>query len=260
MHTESGTTQASATGARSSRETEATGDTDAGAPSENGEREEAGATVGGRPGGEATVANRTVATTGGTSKGRAGRTTARTTGASVHGARTSRTIEAAGGTIAGAPAEAETTGASVHGARTSRTIEAAGGTIAGAPAEAETKDAAGGIHNGKDPGGTSGGALHASTTEGATGRATAGATRDSEGTEAKDGNDSSGATPDRPKWRGMINAMAVAGVAQWLRMEMCGHRDKASASHSRYVDPDAGRMRDVNDLVARTIIMSTGRR
>ena len=230
MHTESGTTQASATGARSSRETEATGDTDAGAPSENGEREEAGATVGGRPGGEATVANRTVATTGGTSKGRAGRTTARTTGASV------------------------------HGARTSRTIEAAGGTIAGAPAEAETKDAAGGIHNGKDPGGTSGGALHASTTEGATGRATAGATRDSEGTEAKDGNDSSGATPDRPKWRGMINAMAVAGVAQWLRMEMCGHRDKASASHSRYVDPDAGRMRDVNDLVARTIIMSTGRR
>ena len=230
MHTESGTTQASATGARSSRETEATGDTDAGAPSENGEREEAGATVGGRPGGEATVANRTVATTGGTSKGRAGRTTARTTGASV------------------------------HGARTSRTIEAAGGTIAGAPAEAETKDAAGGIHNGKDPGGTSGGALHASTTEGATGRATAGATRDSEGTEAKDGNDSSGATPDRPKWRGMITAMAVAGVAQWLRMEMCGHRDKASASHSRYVDPDAGRMRDVNDLVARTIIMSTGRR
>ena len=60
--------------------------------------------------------------------------------------------------------------------------------------------------------------------------------------------------------RGMITAMAVAGVAQWLRREMCGHRDKASASHSRYVDPDAGRMRDVNDLVARTIIMSTGRR
>ena len=60
--------------------------------------------------------------------------------------------------------------------------------------------------------------------------------------------------------RGMITAMAVAGVAQWLRMEMCGHRDKASVSHSRYVDPDAGRMRDVNNLVARTIIMSTGRR
>ena len=34
----------------------------------------------------------------------------------------------------------------------------------------------------------------------------------------------------------------------------------ALPAHSRYVDPDARRVRDVNNLVARTIIMSTGRR
>ena len=34
----------------------------------------------------------------------------------------------------------------------------------------------------------------------------------------------------------------------------------ALPAHSRYVDPDARRMRDVNNLVARTIIMPTGRR